>query len=260
MSTGNYTVESMGRYPAAFLASLLLMATASADGYGSLQIDSGEQRVALIELYTSEGCSSCPPADRWLSDLRSDDRLWQDYVPIALHVDYWNYIGWVDRFSKPGYSDRQRNYVQNGGARVAYTPGFFSNGSEWRGWFSGDALTTNRPSVGNLGLGMDGSTVAVRFDPVVEIGKDLVVNIAILGMQLESDVRAGENNGRKLRHDFVVLNLQSVEMLESAGVHKAAATIDHVQSEANQLALVAWISAKGDQTPLQSVGGYLPNE
>jgi len=252
------TFNPMRKTLATALCLFVFAGTSLADGYGALQLDSGEKQVALIELYTSEGCSSCPPADRWLSDLKTDDRLWKDYVPIALHVDYWNYTGWKDRFSKSSFSDRQRKYVRDGSARVAYTPGFFNNGEEWRGWFSGDALTTDRPTVGNLGIGLDGNSVTVRFNALVDFEDELIVNIAILGMDLESDVRAGENNGKRLQHNFVVLNSQAFGLLDSVGGYKVVATIDEVQSETDRLALVAWISAKDDQTPIQAVGGYFP--
>lgn len=248
----------MHRLLLALFVSIPLFGTAYADGLGILQLESGERKVALIELYTSEGCSSCPPADRWLSDLKSDERLWKDYVPIALHVDYWNYIGWTDRFSKSSYTDRQRKYVQDGGAGVVYTPGFFNNGEEWRGWFRDRDLEIERPSIGNLSLRLDGDALAVRFDPVFALDGPLVVNIAVLGMQLESDVQAGENEGKILKHDFVALDIQTIDMQSSAGGFMAIAGIDDAVAETSNLSLVAWVTEKGDQTPLQSVGGYLP--
>ena len=123
---------------------------------------------------------------------------------------------------------------------------------------SGNALTTARPTVGNLVLGLDGYSVAVRFDSIEDLDDELIVNIAVLGMQLETDVGAGENNGKRLQHDFVVLNIQSFDMLKSGDGFKSVATIDDVQSETDRLALVAWVSARGIQTPIQTVGGYLP--
>jgi len=66
-----------------------------------LEFSSGTNHVSLVELYTSEGCSSCPPADRWFSELKRDDGLWREFVPLAFHVDYWDYIGWQDRFASP---------------------------------------------------------------------------------------------------------------------------------------------------------------
>ena len=72
---------------------------------------SGVQQTGLLELYTSEGCSSCPPADRWLSSLKDDDGLWQELIPVAFHVDYWDYLGWRDRFAARDFSQRQRRYA-----------------------------------------------------------------------------------------------------------------------------------------------------
>jgi len=243
-----------------FLSLLLLTVsgTAIAADYGTLQIDSGERQVGLIELYTSEGCSSCPPADKWMTGLKETDGLWRDYVPIALHVDYWNYIGWTDRFSNKRYTDRQQQYVRDGNVNVAYTPGFFANGEEWRGWFTGKALTIQNAAVGNLSVGVDGDAIALRFDPVANVGDDLVANIAILGMQLQSNVQAGENDGKKLKHDFVALNVQTVNLEPSSGGFRAFTQLDDVDSETEELAIVAWVSSANNQTPLQTVGSYLP--
>ena len=73
--------------------------------------ESNNEQVSLIELYTSEGCSSCPPAERWLSKLADDESLWSHFVPLAFHVDYWDYIGWKDPYASKEYSQRQRRYA-----------------------------------------------------------------------------------------------------------------------------------------------------
>ena len=75
---------------------------------------SGNERNQLIELYTSEGCSSCPPADRWLAQFVDHPKLWQQIIPIAFHVDYWNYLGWHDRFSLKQHSRRQERLKNSG--------------------------------------------------------------------------------------------------------------------------------------------------
>src|SRR6202020_1540486 len=72
---------------------------------------SGPQRVALLEVYTSEGCSSCPPAESWLSELKGSQGLWNEFVPVAFHVDYWNNLGWKDRFSDKQYTERKKSYA-----------------------------------------------------------------------------------------------------------------------------------------------------
>ena len=106
--------------------------------------DSGKARGHLVELFTSEGCSSCPLADRWLSTLERDNRLWKSVFPIAFHVDYWDYIGWPDRFAVPRHSHRQREHRGLGNVYSVYTPGFVVAGREWRGWFDGDQLPVVR--------------------------------------------------------------------------------------------------------------------
>src|SRR6059036_4275966 len=89
-----------------------------------LTFQSSGKQPALIELYTSEGCSSCPPAETWLSRLKESPGLWRDFVPMAFHVDYWDYLGWRDPWAAQEFSDRQRAYAQSWRSRRIYTPGF----------------------------------------------------------------------------------------------------------------------------------------
>ncbi|MGI9238665.1 MAG: DUF1223 domain-containing protein [Woeseiaceae bacterium] len=219
---------------------------------------SGDQRVALIELFTSEGCSSCPPADRWLSGLKKDSGLFTDYVPIAFHVDYWDYIGWKDRFSKPEFSDRQRRHAREGGARVVYTPGFFRHGKDWRGWRKDKIGKMDEFVVGNLDMHVDGQHTTIRFVSSDPSQRRLVANVALLGMNLETSVLAGENEGRKLRHDFVALNIVDVPLVRSGSAYEATIKTPEADVSMRELALAAWISEAGSQAPLQSVGGFLP--
>ena len=223
----------------------------------AIEFDSGSHRVALIELYTSEGCSSCPPADRWLSRLDGDGGLWRDYVPVAFHVDYWDYIGWQDRFASADFSARQRRYAAEGGVRVVYTPGVFLDGKEWRGWQRGYAPTTRRGRAGDLSVTVDGDRVTVHFDGP---GDDrLLVHVALLGMRLETEVRAGENRGRRLRHDFVALDVESAPLAGTTGDFAATLPMPASDIDAPETALVAWVSTARAQAPLQAVGGRLPN-
>ena len=109
---------------------------------------SGPQRVSLLEVYTSEGCSSCPPAESWLGELKNQDRLWKEIVPVAFHVDYWDGLGWKDRFAREEYTSRQRAYSAAWGTSSVYTPGFVFDGAEWQGWFNGSPLPgpSDRPA------------------------------------------------------------------------------------------------------------------
>src|SRR5436190_11363063 len=94
-------------------------------GYSApLRFESPERQTALLELYTSEGCSSCPPAETWFSKLKNAPGLWTNFVPVAFHVDYWNRLGWRDKFSDAQFSERQRAYAQLWSAENIYTPEF----------------------------------------------------------------------------------------------------------------------------------------
>lgn len=218
---------------------------------------SGVARVDLIELYTSEGCSSCPPADRWLSRLSTNSDLWHRFVPIALHVDYWNDIGWRDRFSRPEYTRRQRNYAAHGHASAVYTPGVFRNGTEWREWIRDRSINPNDETVGNLIVEVDGDTAAVLFDPVIPVEAGLEAHIALLAMDQKTVVTAGENNGRTLHHDFVALNVYTVSLQMRYDGFQAIERIAGIGQQPEVRALAAWVTRQGQLTPLQAVGGYL---
>ena len=240
------------------MALLISVQNAAAAEYASQVFMSRDQRVTLIELFTSEGCSSCPPADRWLSDLKTNPDLWKEFTPVAFHVDYWDYIGWKDRFARADYSDRQRRYAAEGGTRVVYTPGVFRNGQEWRGW-RGKPARISQPSssVGILTLCVVGQHVAARFNPTSMHDAGLTLNIVLLGMHLQTQVRAGENKGKTLRHDFVALDKTSVPMERSGGAYRAMSRLPGFEIQAERHALAAWVSEDASQTPIQSVGGFL---
>src|SRR5712671_5590397 len=99
-----------------------------------VQFQSGATQTGLLELYTSEGCSSCPPAELWLSRLKESPKLWKDFVPVAFHVDYWDYLGWRDPWANKSFSERQHAYARAWRSDSVYTPGFVLNGKEWRAW------------------------------------------------------------------------------------------------------------------------------
>ena len=218
--------------------------------------ESGETQTSLIELFTSEGCSSCPPAEKWLSAFKSNPDLWKKTVPVAFHVDYWNHLGWFDRFSKPEFTSRQRRYAAGWGGDSVYTPGFVVNGREWRDWLSGNALPTSSKKVGSLRVifsedGKVGATfVAESTQP-----NALLLHVALLGNDLESDVKRGENTGLKLRHDFVVVNLNKVDMAKEANRWTGSVAFPTQSGGDKPSALAAWIT--GNTTLIQATGGWL---
>ena len=109
-----------------FLAALLPAAAAAQ----TCELQASAQPPALIELYTSEGCSSCPPADRWLSTLKGRG----DVIALAFHVNYWDRLGWPDRFATSAITDRQHQLAQSSGSSYVYTPQVIQNGRDWRQW------------------------------------------------------------------------------------------------------------------------------
>ncbi len=178
----------------------------------SVTFTSPVQKNTLLELYTSEGCSSCPPADRWLSTLKDDPGLWKEIIPVAFHVDYWDYLGWKDAFSKAEHTQRQRNYARWNNLRTIYTPGFLQNGKELRGWNRGRAVINRQgENVGRLTVNISKGVVIANFKPVKEIKNSVILNVAWLGFDLETEIRAGENEGKKLKHDFVSFNTDAIK-------------------------------------------------
>lgn len=173
--------------------------------------------VALVELYTSEGCSSCPPADRWLSGLGAAGYIPSRVVPLSLHVDYWDYIGWKDRFAKGEFSARQRKMTALQRSALVYTPQVMLQGRDFRPWGTrafdrAVARINEQPAKASIhlkieALGKDAVTVeatAELLDRSLTQG-DAALYLAAYENKLASQVTAGENRGARLTHDYVVL-------------------------------------------------------
>jgi len=199
---------------AVFVCSFLLLAQTHTFA-GQCIAKTGAQTTPLLELYTSEGCSSCPPADKWISKIKHDK---SKVVPLAFHVDYWDYIGWKDKFSKAEYSDRQRKIAAFGGAGFVYTPQFVFNGQDFKGWDnsrlkSAIEQTQQQASRANLTLSVtnnaDGSIALNATAEAANINdaKNTDVFVALYENGLVTNVQAGENVGRTLKHDYVVRKL-----------------------------------------------------
>ncbi|MCY7307653.1 MAG: DUF1223 domain-containing protein [Rhodoferax sp.] len=169
--------------------------------------EAGATVTPVLELYTSEGCSSCPPADRWLSALRTPQRTAGNAVIQAFHVGYWDYIGWVDRFASPIHTTRQRQIAQWNDQRSIYTPQTVLNGKDWRGWTrAGDGLPASA-ELARFGISLR-QTGDDHFEAAVTAldGAPAAWNAywTITESGHSSRVKAGENAGELLRHDHVV--------------------------------------------------------
>ena len=182
-------------------------------------VKSGERRVALLELYTSEGCNSCPSADEWVSKLPSKGLTSDRIVPLAFHVDYWNYLGWRDVFSQTNFAERQRQTAHINRSTFVYTPQLVLNGRDYRRGILWDgtnerikeinqqkpladiSLILSMPSAGELHVSGE---IAV---PGAVERQNAQAYLALYENNLSNDVKAGENSGRTLHHDFVVREL-----------------------------------------------------
>jgi hypothetical protein len=186
------------------LSSLLLAATVSA-----CQVDSTPQSAVVVELFTSQGCSSCPPADRWLGTLRSrhGDRV----IPLSMHVGYWDYIGWKDPFARREFNERQRLLAKASGSRNVYTPGVFVQGREFADWanaprFDAAVRAAHRSSAAaRVSLRAERAAAdAVTVRAQADAPKGARLWLALVESGLSTSVRAGENRGETLRNDHVV--------------------------------------------------------
>lgn len=177
--------------------------------------ESGPRQVALVELYTSEGCSSCPPADRWLGALPENGFDSSRVVPLAFHVDYWDYLGWNDRFAHSGFSARQRAAANRHGARFVYTPQVLINDQDVRlPWVAGDlnrrvSEITSRAARAKLSLDAraGNGVLKIRLGAAYDGPEKVDVYVALTQDNLETKVGGGENAGRTLKHRFVVRQL-----------------------------------------------------
>jgi hypothetical protein len=166
---------------------------------------------AVIELFTSQGCSSCPPADVFLGDLKTRD----DVIVLSLPVDYWDYLGWKDTFGKPEHSERQYAYSRARGDRRVYTPQIIVNGGDH---YVGSHRTAVENAIGDTELPLD---VSIKSeDGAIDItiaGADLraghtTVRFITFTSTAEVAIGRGENNGRTLTYNNVVRSMRPVGM------------------------------------------------
>jgi len=243
------TVFNMIRHTVLLLSVLGAVTAPGAD----LVLESKPTRTHLLELFTSEGCSSCPVAEAWLSNLKNEPRLWQDFVPVAFHVDYWDHLGWRDPFASDKWTLRQSVYSAHWKTESVSTPAFVLNGVAWR---NSTVPTAATEMPGILKITIKGERLAASFKPATSAGQRYEIHVARLGFALAADVTAGENTGRKLVHDFVVLELAS-EAMRSGLKDMRLPAASAKQVAGSRSAIAAWVTQAGQIEPIQAVGGWL---
>lgn len=242
---------------ACILAIVVLAATPATAA--TCTASSGAQRTALLELYTSEGCDSCPPADRWTSALPARGFDAQRVVTLAYHVDYWNYLGWVDPFAQARFTERQRFVNARIRNRTVYTPQLMLDGKDYRAGlslndFQQRITTANREIPGaDIALSLNASAAAIEASAQIKLYRresGAAVFLALYENRLATQVSAGENRGKRLEHDFVVREL--------AGPFATDATVSHKFRvlpawKARDLSVAAFVQAAATGEVLQAV-------
>lgn len=228
------------------LATALLVTAVPVSQAATCQATSPKNTVALVELYTSQGCSSCPPADRWLSQLptRIDANR---AVPLALHVGYWDYIGWKDPFAKREFNDRQSQLAALNGSNTRYTPGVFVQGREsnWSQATAFDAQVraiNQRAAAATISLdrvGTQAGKVEVRAHAELTSpasAKNARLFVALVQNGISTKVTAGENRGETLANDRVTRAWSGPLAMGTRNV-----SLSVPSTSARDLALVAFV-------------------
>jgi len=188
---------------------------------------SNGQQTAVVELYTSEGCSSCPSADKWLAALVEvpEDEL--DVLALAFHVDYWDYLGWKDRFGSPDYTSRQRYLGRANSQRTIYTPEFFVDGVEARGTRKvlDKIRTANKQEAAiqlKLSISKTSDSLQIELMSVTPEASEqpLLHRYFVYENELMSNVTRGENSGERLFHQQVVRYMSPELNFENNNRHK----------------------------------------
>lgn len=220
------------------IAALPMLATAQ-----TCERTAGARPPLLVELYTSEGCSSCPPADRWLSTLKGRD----EFLPMAFHVKYWDRLGWVDRFATQDITDRQYAMARATAAPTVYTPQVLAHGRDWRRWPALPSAASVPLAPMSLTLRREGGRVAADVGAAPGLWTGYWV---VLEDGHRSRVNAGENRGENLTHDHVVRLYRAVGDWSGARTF----TLDLPPSDPAHARRVAFVIAgAGDLRPVQAL-------
>jgi len=254
------------RISATFFFVTLLVAPLASQA-AQCNVKSGSTRVALLELYTSEGCSSCPPADEWLSRLPKQGVGPDKLLPLSLHVDYWDYIGWQDPYAGPQYTQRQREIAQRNRLRSMYTPQMVFNGRDFRSWrrqkINPLLDEVNKwPAAANISMGWNVTnkeTVDLNINTslIDTANAGSVLFIAVYENNLVSNINAGENSGRTLHHDYVVRDMLAVPFLDKRQFNKKIKLTLKPQWQRNNLGIAAFVQNRINGEVLQALSSSL---
>ena len=221
--------------------------------------ESGKTQVKLLELYTSQSCSSCPPAENWLNQFYKSNFLWKKVVPVAYHVTYWNHLSWEDQFSKEEFSAKQRKYSSITGSGV-YTPQFVLAGKDYRNWRHKslrDTINSNE-EVGNLkAIISEKGKVKIEFTPNAKLNIEyLVCNMAFIINNQTTKVKSGENAGETISQNFITKEWKASSAKKSQNKFLCEFDIPNLQYDS----IAFWVMNPKTQEVIQAAGGHLSQD
>ena len=236
------------------VCAFLMVLTSTANASPACSSASGRDTLSLVELYTSEGCDSCPPADRWLSTTFPADNATASV--LAFHVDYWDRLGWKDRFASADYTARQHASMRASGGTFVYTPQVLVQGRDVDRAKRVAAVKAagTQAARSTISLEADDGLVRVRASvPDKASRRNAAVWIAYTDSGLVSDVKAGENRGVQLHHDHVVRALYGPFAIDDAGEASATVNVAAPKERGRNAALVAFVQSRANGDVLQTL-------
>jgi hypothetical protein len=230
---------------------------------GACHAASGPRTTPLVELFTSEGCDSCPPADRWLSARFPAGSTFTPALALAFHVDYWDRLGWRDRFASAQFTQRQYDEMRANGETFVYTPQVLVQGHDLPDWKRGRidgtiAAIAARPPRASIVLNLAAESDALQVRATAQLRDAAPRPLAALWLAYAdsghaTDVAAGENRGARLLHDHVVRSLHGPFATDADGAAIASITIATPRETGKTPVIVAFVQDGGSGDILQSL-------
>jgi len=260
-SSGILLVNGVMKFITLFISTLCFATVVAAENT-TLTVKSPEHRVSLLELYTSEGCSSCPPADKFLSSLHETGIKNNQLIPLAFHVTYWDYIGWKDPYASIEHDGRQRQIARFDSSRTIYTPQFVLNGSDYRQYNSfSENVRKVILQLSDVDIVLNAEKADQRLDVVMETDSSkskldgIAYYLVVYENNLVSDVEDGENEGRTLSHNYVVRKVHGPFLQSSSSKKASYEKVIHFEPEWKQqdLGVVAFAQNPATGKVLQAV-------
>ncbi len=229
------------------------------------QFGSGPDKVRMVELYTSQSRSSCPPAEAWLSTLREEPDLWTKVTPVSFHVSHWDNRGWKDRLSTPEFTKRFIGWLSRWRSSTPYAPIVALDGVEWSGWAKEQPIPApaSRAPAGILTVKkISENEYRVLYAPEKSARGPWVLSGVLLGFGVFTHIESGENVGKNFKQDFVALKYDRRPMEATRDGFRATLHLPTKGAAASLaregLGLAVWVCRGDDLLPVQSAGSFLP--